>query len=213
MAIQKTRIFNADVGQDSVGNAGPDGIEQDLDNLYTNKVWSDEVLSKTNTIMYIPAQDYHPATKKYVDASKQEVTSALNQSVINLNSEIDSVETALNNRIDTTNIAVQDVVTDLSDFTTIVNSKLSNMISLGSYVGDGVIEGKVVNFAIVPAIIVIQDNSGDATVTHIVVKDTIYKINIETAAEIGNGTLSVYGALNENGKEYKYIVLMYGQIQ
>ena len=213
MAIQKTRIFNADVGQDSVGNAGPDAIEQDLDNLYTNKVWKDEVLTLVNTTEYIPAQNYHPATKKYVDDSKQEVTNTLNQSVISLNNEIDLVESDLNGKIDTTNIAVQGVATNLSDFATIVNSKLSNMISLGSYVGDGVIEGKVIDFSIVPAIVVIQDNSGDATVTHIVMKDSVYEINLETAAEIGNGTLSVYGALNESGKEYKYIFLMYGLIQ
>ena len=35
--MQTTRIFNADVGDESVGNAGPDAIEQDLDNLYQNK--------------------------------------------------------------------------------------------------------------------------------------------------------------------------------
>ena len=68
MAIQKTRIFNADVGQDSVGNAGPDAIEQDLDNLYVNKVWSDEVLTLANTIVFTPTQDYHPVTKKFMEA-------------------------------------------------------------------------------------------------------------------------------------------------
>jgi hypothetical protein len=200
--MQLERIFNANVGDDSIGNAGPDGIEQDLDNLYSNKAWNKDVLTRTNTEVYIPTQDYHPATKKYVDDSKQEVADDLNSNV-----------TSLNNRIDTTDSNVQDVVTNFSNFATIVNDKLSNMINLGSYVGDGVTEGQIINFLIVPAIVVIQDNSGDATVTHIIMKDSIYKINIETAAEIGNGTLSVYGALNEVGKEYEYIVLTYGQIQ
>jgi len=68
MAIQLTRIFNADVGQDSVGNAGPDALEQDLENLYTNKAWKDEVLTLTNTAVFTPTQDYHPMTKKFMEA-------------------------------------------------------------------------------------------------------------------------------------------------
>jgi len=67
MAIQETRIFNADVGQESVGNAGPDAIEQDLDNLYRNKAWEEDVLLKTNTIPYTPTLDYHPMTKKFME--------------------------------------------------------------------------------------------------------------------------------------------------
>lgn len=77
--MQKTRIFNADVGDESVGNAGPDAIEQDLDNLYENKTWNEDVLTKDNTFTYIPAQEYHPATKKYVDDSKKETLGELNQ--------------------------------------------------------------------------------------------------------------------------------------
>mgnify|MGYP000936438463 CR=1 FL=1 len=65
--MQLTRIFNASVGEKSIGNAGPDAIEQDLDNLYANKAWKDDVLIKTNTTVYTPSQNYHPATKKYVE--------------------------------------------------------------------------------------------------------------------------------------------------
>jgi hypothetical protein len=67
MAIQQERIFNADVGQDSVGNAGPDALEQDLDNLYGNKAWKDEVLTLTNTTAFTPTLDYHPMTKKFME--------------------------------------------------------------------------------------------------------------------------------------------------
>ena len=40
------RIFNANVGDESTGNAGPDAIEQDLDNLYRYKADKTEVLTK-----------------------------------------------------------------------------------------------------------------------------------------------------------------------
>ena len=33
------RIFSANVGDSSVGNAGPDAIEQDIDNLLANDLF------------------------------------------------------------------------------------------------------------------------------------------------------------------------------
>ena len=86
----ETRIFNADVGDDSVGNAGPDAIEQDLDNLYENKAWKKDVLTKSNTIDYIPTHDYHPATKKYIDTKATETLQAVDGLVDLLNERIDN---------------------------------------------------------------------------------------------------------------------------
>lgn len=83
--MQTTRIFNADVGDESVGNAGPDAIEQDLDNLYQNKAWKDEVLTRNNTEVYIPSNDYNPATKKYVDGYLADIAT----SVYNLTEELE----------------------------------------------------------------------------------------------------------------------------
>ena len=65
--MRETRLFNANVGDKSINTAGPDAIETDLDNLYENKAWLKDVLSKTNNIPYVPTQLYHPTTKEYVD--------------------------------------------------------------------------------------------------------------------------------------------------
>ena len=69
MSYREEREFNANIGDKSIGTAGPDAIERDLDNLYANKTWNDKVLTLDNNIPYIPTLLYHPATKEYTDNS------------------------------------------------------------------------------------------------------------------------------------------------
>lgn len=117
--IQRTRTFNADVGQDSVGNAGPDAIEQDLDNLYENKAWKDEVLTKDNTESYIPTQDYHPATKKYADSLVNEgITNVITNNITTIQTDIINNQTseALNSW--TKDLVIETLNTNFEDYVT-----------------------------------------------------------------------------------------------
>jgi hypothetical protein len=56
MPINKTRTFSANVGDKSIGNAGPDAIEQDIDNLIAN----DELLYQglLNAIEFSSENEY-----------------------------------------------------------------------------------------------------------------------------------------------------------
>lgn len=92
----ESRIFDADVGMDSVGNAGPDAIEQDLDNLYDNKAWLKDVLAKNNTTEYIPTHNYNPSTKKYTDDKTAENTAAVNSALNTMSQSIGNIINTLN---------------------------------------------------------------------------------------------------------------------
>ncbi len=54
------RIFSANVGDSSVGNAGPDAIEQDIDNLLAN---DQELLGQINDLDANKADEEHEHTK------------------------------------------------------------------------------------------------------------------------------------------------------
>lgn len=75
--INKTRTFSANVGDKSIGNAGPDAIEHDIDNMMTNQPWNDEVIKIGRTDEYIPTTDYSPATKRYVDLHASVISHAV----------------------------------------------------------------------------------------------------------------------------------------
>ena len=76
--IRTTRKFNAETGYPSIGDAGCDSLEIDLDNLYANKVWASEVLKTNNTTAYTPTGNYNPATKIYVDNKLGDIATILN---------------------------------------------------------------------------------------------------------------------------------------
>ncbi len=95
----ETRIFNADVGDDSVGNAGPDAIEQDLDNLYENKAWKEDVLTKNNITPYEPSSAYNPATKKYIDDYLADIATG----VYDFTEELNNIE----NRVDDLELGIK----------------------------------------------------------------------------------------------------------
>lgn len=58
--IINQRIFSANVGDSSVGNAGPDAIEQDIDNLLAN---DQELLGQINSLDANKADEEHEHTK------------------------------------------------------------------------------------------------------------------------------------------------------
>ena len=132
MAIQITRIFNADVGQDSVGNAGPDALEQDLDNLYTNKAWKDDVLTKTNTTAFIPTQDYHPMTKKFMEAYATENFMKITIYDTTKNGIVDNAEKVNGHTVELdvpTNALFTDTVTSINGNTGVITKE--DIVALG----------------------------------------------------------------------------------
>ena len=77
MPINKTRIFSANIGDKSIGSAGPDALEQDIDNMMTNQAWNDEVIKIGRTEEFVPTKDYEPATKRYVDLHASVIAHAI----------------------------------------------------------------------------------------------------------------------------------------
>jgi len=54
------------LGTDYIKDSRAD-INNNFNNLNTDKLESSQVLTRINTDVYVPTSDYHPATKKYVD--------------------------------------------------------------------------------------------------------------------------------------------------
>lgn len=75
--VNKQRTFEAEAGDASIGRAGCNAIEADLDALFEGKVWGDEVLKRGNTTVFNPSLDYDPATKLYVDSRVGEIAPIL----------------------------------------------------------------------------------------------------------------------------------------
>lgn len=84
MPINKTRTFSANVGDKSIGNAGPDAIEHDIDNMMTNQPWNDEVIKIGNETPFVPTKDYEPATKKYADSRASFISHAADDDIYGL---------------------------------------------------------------------------------------------------------------------------------
>ena len=129
MTIRKTRIFNADVGDRSVSNAGPDALEQDIDNLYLNKPWNDEVLSKTNLIVYTPTTTYNPATKEYVDLKSANVF-INNNNISVLQTDVISADTAQLVNAWIKNLFVEVLTTNFEDYLT--GTRIDNAFLIGN---------------------------------------------------------------------------------
>jgi hypothetical protein len=127
------RIFNANVGDHSTGNAGPDAIEQDLDNLYRDKADKTEVLTKDNTIPYTPTQNYHPATKMYVDTFAVEQAGNVfinNTNIESVNTEIVNSDNAQLMNSWTKDLLVETLNTNFEDF--VIGSRVDNGAALGN---------------------------------------------------------------------------------
>lgn len=127
------RIFNANVGDESTGNAGPDAIEQDLDNLFNNKVWKEDVLTKDNTVPYTPTQNYHPATKTYVDTFAVEQAGNVfvnNTNIESVNTEIVNSDNAQLMNSWTKDLLVETINTNFEDF--VIGSRVDNGAALGN---------------------------------------------------------------------------------
>ena len=73
----RKRVFNAEAGDASIGAAGCNAIEQDLDMLFEGKVWEEDVLKRGNETVFNPTKAYDPATKLYVDSALGEITAIL----------------------------------------------------------------------------------------------------------------------------------------
>lgn len=73
----RARTFEAEAGDASIGRAGCNAIENDLDALFEGKVWGEEVLKRGNEEIFNPTKDYDPATKIYVDSRVGEITTIL----------------------------------------------------------------------------------------------------------------------------------------
>lgn len=65
-------MLSSNSGAEQVGTAQGISIEDRLENMESGKAQISDVLTKTNEIPYTPSQDYHPATKKYVDTIQLE---------------------------------------------------------------------------------------------------------------------------------------------
>jgi len=129
MAIRKERIFNADVGDMSVNNAGPDAIEQDLDNLYQNKAWIDDVLTKTNVLPYVPTQLYHPVTKEYADIKSANVFIE-NNNISILQTDVIAADTAQLVNAWIRNLFVEVLTTNFEDY--ITGTRIDNGYAIGN---------------------------------------------------------------------------------
>jgi len=129
MAIRKERIFNADVGDMSVQSAGPDAIEQDLDNLYQNKAWIDDVLTKTNVLPYVPTQLYHPVTKEYADIKSANVFIE-NNNISILQTDVIAADTAQLVNAWIRNLFVEVLTTNFEDYLT--GTRIDNGYAIGN---------------------------------------------------------------------------------
>lgn len=129
MAIRKERIFNADVGDLSINNQGPDAIEQDLDNLYQNKAWIDEVLTLTNIVPYTPTTAYHPVTKEYADNKSANVFID-NNNISVLQTDVISADTAQLVNAWIRNLFVEVLTTNFEDYVT--GTRIDNAELIGN---------------------------------------------------------------------------------
>ncbi len=116
--MRESRLFNANVGDKSINNAGPDALEQDLDNLYENKAWRKDVLTKDNEIIYVPTTPYNPATKDYVDNNSGSNTEIINNNISIIQTDVISADVAQLVNAWITNLFVEVLTTNFEDFLT-----------------------------------------------------------------------------------------------
>jgi len=209
----ETRIFNADVGDDSVGNAGPDAIEQDLDNLYENKAWKKDVLTKSNTIEYIPTHDYHPATKKYIDTKATETLQAVDGLLVIINNDITDLNNdkadknnvlELNNETEYTPLTDYNPVTKkyVDDEVDLLNERIDNRYTIGTYIGtEELSEEIVLNFE--PSMVIIQNSS--SPISYTIIRGYDCKENETILGQITETGFTVSDVLNTDTTTYSYI--------
>lgn len=208
----ETRIFNADVGDDSVGNAGPDAIEQDLDNLYENKAWEKDVLTKSNTIEYIPTHDYHPATKKYIDTKATETLQAVDGLLVIINNDITDLNNdkadknnvlELNNETEYTPLTDYNPVTKkyVDDEVDLLSERITNHYITGTYAGNGTTSDVVLSFE--PCMVVIQNSLSPTAYT--IIKGYDCKDSATVLGQITETGFTVFDVLNTDATTYNYI--------
>jgi len=209
----ETRIFNADVGDDSVGNAGPDAIEQDLDNLYDNKAWLKDVLAKNNTTEYTPTHNYNPAPKKYVDDKTLETLQAVDQSLSLINNDISDLNNnkansnnvlGLDNEIEYTPLTDYNPVTKkyVDDEVDLLNERIDNRYTIGTYIGtEELSEEIVLNFE--PSMVVIQNSLSPTAYT--IIKGYDCKDSETVLGQITETGFTVSDILNTSAANYNYI--------
>lgn len=208
----ETRIFNADVGDDSVGNAGPDAIEQDLDNLYENKAWEKDVLTKSNTIEYIPTHDYHPATKKYIDTKATETLQAVGGVLVIINNDITDLNNdkadknnvlELNNETEYTPLTDYNPVTKkyVDDEVDLLSERITNHYITGTYAGNGTTSDVVLSFE--PCMVVIQNSLSPTAYT--IIKGYDCKDSATVLGQITETGFTVSDILNTSAANYNYI--------
>ena len=207
------RIFNANVGDESTGNAGPDAIEQDLDNLYRDKADKTEVLTKNNTIEYIPTHDYHPATKKYIDTKATETLQAVDGLLVIINNDItdlnnDKVDNnnvlELNNETEYTPLTDYNPVTKkyVDDEVDLLNERIDNRYTIGTYIGtEELSEEIVLNFE--PSMVVIQNSLSPTAYT--IIKGYDCKDSETVLGQITERGFTVFDVLNTDATTYNYI--------
>ena len=208
----ETRIFNADVGDDSVGNAGPDAIEQDLDNLYENKAWEKDVLTKSNTIEYIPTHDYHPATKKYIDTKATETLQAVDGLLVIINNDITDLnndKADKNNVLELNNVTGYTPLTDynpvtkkyVDDEVDLLSERITNHYITGIYAGNGTTSDVVLSFE--PCMVVIQNSLSPTAYT--IIKGYDCKDSETVLGQITETGFTVFDVLNTDATTYNYI--------
>ena len=206
------RIFNANVGDESTGNAGPDAIEQDLDNLYRYKADKTEVLTKNNTTEYIPTHDYHPTTKKYTDIKATETTQAINSSLNLINEDISELDIG---KANTNNVLGLDNETEyvpLSDYNPATKKYVDDEVELlgeritshyvtGTYVGNGTDSNITLSFQ--PCMVVIQNST--SPITYTIIDGYECKDEIATLGQITETGFTASDVLNTDTINYNYI--------
>jgi hypothetical protein len=215
----ETRIFNADVGDESVGNAGPDAIEQDLDNLYNNKAWKEDVLTKNNITPYEPSSAYNPATKKYIDDKTLETLQAVDQSLSLINNDIGGLATnisdlnnnkansnnvlGLNNETEYTPLTDYNPVTKkyVDDEVDLLSERITNHYITGTYAGNGTTSDVVLSFE--PCMVVIQNSLSPTAYT--IIKGYDCKENETVLGQITETGFTVFDVLNTDATTYNYI--------
>ena len=215
----ETRIFNADVGDESTGNAGPDAIEQDLDNLYENKAWLKDVLARDNTEMYTPTHNYNPAPKKYVDDKILETLQAVDQSLSLINNDIGGLATNIsdlnNNKANSNNVLGLDNETEytptgdynpvtkkyIDDKVDLLSERITNHYITGTYAGNGTTSDVVLSFE--PCMVVIQNSLSPTAYT--IIKGYDCKDSETILGQITETGFTVSDVLNTDTTTYNYI--------
>jgi len=217
----ESRIFDADVGMDSVGNAGPDALEQDLDNLYDNKAWLKDVLAKNNTTEYIPTHNYNPSTKKYTDDKTAENTAAVNSALNTMSQSIGNIINTLNDldidaKVDKDNVLELDNETEytpagdynpatkkyVDDAVVLLNEKITNSFETGTY--EGTIEPSeeiILDFN--PSMVVIQNSLSPTSYT--IIRGYDCKDSETVLGQITETGFTVFDVLNTDATTYNYI--------